>query len=342
MFQQASVSPIVLAVALACLPAHALQLVFVSSDGVDRANGFQSRGACNMTTPCRTFQAAHDAVEPGGQIVALDSADYGPVLVGKSLAIIGNPGIVAGISAASGNGVTIAKPDMQVVLRNLHISGVGGQDGVRVAGGSSLTLENCVVSNFSRNGVAVDAEGTVRIIDSVVRGNFEGASVAGRNAYAEVVRSRFTGNAGNGFHVDSVGGTASASVSDSVASGNGFTGFLVTSASGIGRMSLIRSTAANNGHHGFMNRVLGAGGSASMTIRSSMASSNGAAGFINSAIAPGSALLIVGSSSASGNQSGFFNENTAGGTAIFESLGNNTVAENASANGGPITVTNGQ
>jgi hypothetical protein len=291
-----------------------------------------------MATPCRTFQAAHDAVDAGGDIVALDTADYGSVLVGKSVAIVGNPGIVAGITVASGNGVTIIKPDVHVVLRNLHISGTGGQEGVHVVGGSSLTLENCVVSNFSRNGIAVEADGTVRIVDSVVRGNFEGASIAGR---AEVARSRFMGNAANGLRVDSVGGTASASVSDSVASGNGFTGFLVTSASGRGRMSLIRSTAANNGHHGFMNRVLGAGGAASMTIKGSMASSNAGAGFINSATAAGSAVMIVGGSSASGNDTDFFNENPGGGSATFESLGNNNLES-----GGPpfdgVTLTNGQ
>ena len=332
MSRRASVSSIALWAALAWLPVHAAERVFVSSTGIDRTNnvspnGPRVKGACEMPTPCRTFQAAHNAVSPGGEIVALDTADYGPVTIAKSVAIIGLPGIVAGISAATGHGVTIAsmKSDVQVRLRNLYIQGVlpfGDWHGVSMTAGSSLTIENCVIWNFSGSGVAVDAAADVRIVDSVMRGNRDGAVIAG-NASADVVNSQFMGNGGSGLRVESVSGTTSVSVSDSVASGNGI-GFAAFGSSGIARMSVVRSTASSNFPTGFSAQRATAGAradSARMTVSSSMASGNGT-GFWNSG-----STMTVGGSTASGNSTGFRDDGVVGGS-VFRSLGDNILRNN--------------
>src|SRR5215813_9505922 len=73
--------------------------VFVSGGGSDN-------NACTITKPCRNFQAAHNAVAPGGEIDVLDPAGYGTLTITKAIAIQGHG--IAGITAPSGLiGITI-------------------------------------------------------------------------------------------------------------------------------------------------------------------------------------------------------------------------------------------
>ena len=294
-----------LASALACIPAHAGQRAFIVSTGNDANAG----AGCTPTAACRSLQAAHNAVDAGGEIVALDTAGYGTVVITKSVTILGNPGVVASISVASGIGVDIATPGVNVVLRNVNINGVGGSTGVNMVAGNSLTLENCVIANLS-SGVYVAAAANVRIVNSVMRGNSIRGAFIGNSATADVVNSQFTGNAGFGLHVESgAGGTTRASVSDSVASGND-TGFFLWAYAGNARMALIRSTAANNSFAGFSSQA------------------DGVANF---------AVMTVGSSMSTGNYIGFSNL----GNSTFESLGNNIVRQNTYTTTGTITATSG-
>jgi len=56
--------------------------VFVSGVGSDS-------NPCSRTAPCRTFQKGHDTVAAGGEVVALDPAGYGAVIITKSVTITG-------------------------------------------------------------------------------------------------------------------------------------------------------------------------------------------------------------------------------------------------------------
>ncbi|MBV9126632.1 MAG: hypothetical protein JO117_00960, partial [Verrucomicrobia bacterium] len=60
--------------------------IFVASYGNDASDG--SRGS-----PKRNFQAAHDAVAAGGEIVVLDTAGYGALSITKSVAVTVPPGV---------------------------------------------------------------------------------------------------------------------------------------------------------------------------------------------------------------------------------------------------------
>ena len=314
MVRQARLHALALSVALACLPALAVQRAFVSSTG----NDANAPSGCTPALPCRSFQAAHGAVDAGGEIVALDTAGFGAVTISKSVAIIGNPGTLPSIAVSSGAGVTIATAGVNVILRNLNLNGVGGSMGVDMSDGNSLSIENCVVSNFINNGVAVFAAAPlrVRIAGSIMRGNGNGAYLAGL-VNADIVGSQFMGNAAVGLYVDhgvAGGGDTSVAVNDSVASGN-LTGFFLWGYSaGTARMSLLRSTASNNSADGFHNRAEGASGTS---------------------------VMIVGSSMASGNGTGFVNSALSGGNAIFESLGSNIVRQNSAASAGTITTVGG-
>jgi hypothetical protein len=286
-------------IALACLPVPAAQRAFVSSTG----NDANAPAGCTPALPCRTFQAAHDAVDAGGEIVALDTAGFGAVTISKSVAIIGNPGAIASIAVASGNGVTIATPGVNVTLRNLNINGVGGVAGISMSEGNSLTIENCVVSNFAgAQGVYFVPTGSarLRIAGSILRGNGTGAYIAG-TASADIVGSQFMGNASVGLQVEqTLNAVTNVAVSDSVASGNGY-GFAVRAFVGTARLALIRATASSNAVAGFQSRAQGASATSVMTVGSSMATMNGG---------------------------GFSNNPASGGTAIFESLGNSVVRQN--------------
>lgn len=295
-----SLSVAALAAAMTCIPAQAAPRAYVASDGNDaRANS-----GCPLAGPCRSFQAAHNAVDSGGEIVALDTADYGPVTIGKSVSILGGSGFVAGIVVAAGNGVTIAKPGLAVVLRNLTITGAGGVHGVAMTAGDSLTLENCVISQASSDGVAVSGVADARIVDSLLRGNGgHGASFLDV-ARGHVVNSRFMGNGASGLVVHTAGNlAASTTVNDSLASGNAIDGFALRVTNGRTWMGLVRATASNNGGSGFRNERL--------------------------LVLP-LATMSVGGSTATGNAAGFNNSlSRFDAPPHFESLGNNIVRGNA-------------
>ena len=74
----------VLATTLACsfasAPAYARARVFVASYGNDS-------NPCTFGSPCKTFQAAVNAVDAGGEVTAIDSAGFGPVVIAKPVTI---------------------------------------------------------------------------------------------------------------------------------------------------------------------------------------------------------------------------------------------------------------
>jgi hypothetical protein len=43
---------------------------------------------CDRTTPCQTFQQAHDVTTAGGEINCVDAADYGQVVINKAISIV--------------------------------------------------------------------------------------------------------------------------------------------------------------------------------------------------------------------------------------------------------------
>src|SRR5687767_13433374 len=141
-----------------CLATDALaaQRAFVRSNGVDS-------GICTLTAPCRTFSYAMTQVDAAGEIVALDAAGYGAVTITKSVTITSNSGFFAGIAAASGSAISIIAPGLNVVLRGLALNGIGATTGIQMADAGKLTVENCVISGFTADGIAVTAPATVRI-----------------------------------------------------------------------------------------------------------------------------------------------------------------------------------
>lgn len=181
------------ALLLSALPALAAQRAFVSTAFGNDAN---TASNCSSSAPCRTFAAGITVVDPNGELIALDSGAYGPVTVTKSIAIIAPPGVYGGMTIFSGNGVTIATAGVNVSLRGLTINGMGGTYGVHMTDGASLSVENCVIANFSdsdRAGIKVDAPAAVAVTGSQFRNNYTGLSI-GNGAAASVADSYFLKN----------------------------------------------------------------------------------------------------------------------------------------------------
>src|SRR5437764_8269889 len=87
----------------------------VSLSGVDT-------NPCTVASPCRSFGAAIAQTNPGGELIALDSAGYGPFVIDRAVSVQAAPGIYAGITSSpstlSGRGITVAAgPTDAVIIR---------------------------------------------------------------------------------------------------------------------------------------------------------------------------------------------------------------------------------
>ena len=130
---------------------------------------------CTAAAPCRFFQAAMTVTDTNGEVIVLDSGGYGAVTITKSLALIAPTGVYAGISVFPGaNGVTIATPGVNVVLRGLSINGQvgnGGTGGILMTAGNRLSIENCAILNLLNFGIRVSGNTVVQVTDTIIRDN---------------------------------------------------------------------------------------------------------------------------------------------------------------------------
>ena len=237
------------------LPSFAqLNRTFVASTGND-AND------CSRATPCRNFAAAVTATNAGGEVIALDSAGYGPTLsITKAISIVVPTGIYAGMTTTSGNtAISVNAAGVTVVLRGLYLNAVGGLYGIDVADVGSLYVENCVVAGFQGSGVRfTSSNGHLLMTDTTSRNNGvslqTGAGVVvygldmDHRSYASIENCRLERN-GSGFLINEDGGVVARGFSEvtvrhSVASGTG-KGF-VANATVHARLTVEGCAAANN------------------------------------------------------------------------------------------------
>ena len=164
---------------------------FVASTGSDS-------NACTLSGPCRSFATAIAHTSPGGEIVVLDSAGYGPVTITQSVSIVAPAGLYAGITASSSDGITVnAGAGDNILLRGLTIDGeTSTQTGIVFESGGSLTVEDCEVSNIAIGiqGGAINGSMTVR--NSVVHTVTSGVAT-GNGGFTMLDRIRVY-DAGNG------------------------------------------------------------------------------------------------------------------------------------------------
>ena len=182
---------------------------------------------CSLAHPCRYLPDALAAVQPGGEVWILDSANYnqGHVDIVKSVSILAIPGQVGSISAIAGEeAIRIATPGIDVTLRNVAIMNNAvspGGLGIRISSASSVTLEDSVIANTVGASIYVVGAVHVRLKHVVIRNSQDIAINARDGAVIDILRCELVGNRYGGVLAQSSGSGATTlvHVSDSVISG---------------------------------------------------------------------------------------------------------------------------
>jgi hypothetical protein len=224
---------------------------------VSKQFGNDVSGCGPVTSPCKTFQFAHDqVVAPGGTINVRDAGGYGRLVIKNAISIINESGVVAGVFGASGDAIKIqAGATDDILIKGVILDGGGvGNNGINLTSARSLFVVNCTIRGFGAvgpngNGIYVNSNtGTaLTIVDTILsRGGNTGLWVAPQSAasvIATITRAQFNNNAFAGFYADSTGGSVTATIEDSVASlnGKGIYGFGSNT-----NVTLARVNASNN------------------------------------------------------------------------------------------------
>jgi len=121
---------------------------------------------CSRTAPCKTWAGALSKTIAAGEIDCLDSGGFGVVTITISMTL-SCQGVTGGVLVSGTNGITVNLISGGfVTLKGLDINGlgpVGGSPaGVSMAGGGSLTIEDCSIYGFqgAGSGYGVYVHGT--------------------------------------------------------------------------------------------------------------------------------------------------------------------------------------
>jgi hypothetical protein len=247
--------------------------VFVAGLGADS-------NPCSFALPCRSFQHAHDIVASGGEIIPLDDAGYGTIVINKSISINTPAGIYAGISVASGTGVLINGVGINVLLKGVTIIGQGAASGLAVASGS-VRIESSAVSGFLGSGIIVSGSGSLRVTDSMISRNADDGITINTTGTVDLLRVRVEDNASTTqtAGIDVASGTVLISqcvISGNATSDNGAGVFVTGSTT---KVSLDRSVVTRNGNTGIAGVFVSGG--ARLVATGNTVTQNGV-GFANS------------------------------------------------------------
>ena len=249
-----------------------------------RSNG-SAGGPCTRAAPCVSFQFAHDATVPEGEIKCLDSGPFGGATISKSITI-DCPGATTNQFIVNGAGIAVR-------LRNLTFNGLllGITTGISVdfVNGAALFVENCVIANNdgSLPGIGIRFQppmgvtSKLYVADSVISNNGQPASGGGifiqpaGSGSARVLLDRVrVENNTHGIQASGPGGGGSAvvQVRDSVIAGSAGNGVWATTTAGLAAFVVDRSSIVSNAGSG----ILADGANALVHLGNSTVVGNGA------------------------------------------------------------------
>jgi Right handed beta helix region/Subtilase family/PKD-like domain len=185
---------------------------FVSAKTGNDVNG------CTLALPCRTFVRALPLIQSGGELAVLDSGGYGAFTITQAVSVVVPQGVYAGITAFSGDAITISAGSSDIVsLQGLTINALGGANGVRFASGGALSVANCSINGFA-DGIRAEGSGTLTVRETRLRNSTTAAIhlVPSSPSLATLIRCRLEQGA-SGLSVENA---ASVSMEENVASGN--------------------------------------------------------------------------------------------------------------------------
>jgi hypothetical protein len=295
---------------LHAMPAQAQNTrTFVSGHGSDS-------NPCTLASPCRSFQAAFNVTNPGGELDVLDTAGYGTLTISYGVSIINPVGVVASIAVPSGGtGITISAPASDtVILRGLTVEGAGvGLYGINFTFGGRLEIIDSVIRNFTNTGVIAEpsaANISLLISNSFVLDNTNaGIYLTARpTGQMSAIIDRVTASKNTyGIYIDSSATNEfiTATITNSIISYNLNTGIAVVKSNSF-------STSA-------------------AYVKDSILSDNAVNGV--SASGPGGGFIFLSHSMILGNNTGI---NIGTGSSVF-SAGNNDISNNPTPVSGTLT-----
>ena len=220
-----------------------------------------------IASPVRQIAKGVDLATAGDTVVVLDSGDYTPFSVGKTLSVVAE-GVYAEVAAPAvppvSRAVSVnAGPADVVVLHGLALRGAGATIGISFGSGKVLRVENCSISNFLSSpeglpgcGIEALAAGVLTLADTVLRDNSGGINFQGGSTIrGEIRRCRIEGRgrftAPDTVDVNAIGVEVGISnrvtVADSRITGYGL-GFYVRGNAGspLAALTITGSTVTNN------------------------------------------------------------------------------------------------
>jgi hypothetical protein len=295
-------------VVLAARGAQAHEVRFVASYG-DNSN------PCTRDAPCKQLQKGISRTPAGGELIVLDSGDFGNGgTIDRSITIS-----AIGVSAAVGGGITIDATDATVVLRGLRLNGAGSDaNGIEIVTGGQVKIhvEDCEIQGFAYGIHAnTSAYPMLFVANSVVRNNSRTGLYfqTGTPGRLVIDQGRFERNGADGIEVRA----AEASITRTIASANAASGIKATFN---GKVNVTEGTAEHNTGSGYA-----VDGSGQMTLERSVAGGN-AEGVLVRAGSGSAASARISGSVVTNNRVGLSAQG--GGTAAMFTRGNNTVAGN--------------
>jgi hypothetical protein len=150
---------------------------FVSGAGNDN-------NPCSREAPCRTLAHVITQSDAGGEIVVLDSAEYGTVSIDRDITIEASKGVYARVDVPAGtSGIDISPNATRVSLRGLRITSKASNltTGISFKSAGRLYVEDCILEGFQglafkEVGIAVSNgdpltsnAGTVYVKDTAIR-----------------------------------------------------------------------------------------------------------------------------------------------------------------------------
>ena len=283
---------------------------------------------CTLQQPCRLLPAALLAINDGGEVWMLDSANYNtaPVNMTKSVTILAIPGVVGSIVASGGDAIDINTSGVKVALRNLvFLNFSSGVDGVNFTQGAALTVEDCEIYGMGNAAISATAGGgVVTVKNSVIRDNAAyGLSVAG-GVTATFDGVHLLNNTLAGLFV---GGNAQVTLSNSVVAENATFGVSARATAGTTtRVVVENSVLRGNSGAGIDGFADSGGGQTQISVNRSSISHNGN-GVSTSTNAGGSVTMVLGGNVITSNTTGI---NVSGaGSSVLYSRQDNTLNANA-------------
>jgi hypothetical protein len=223
-------------------PLFAADVVYLSSTGNDA-------GPCTAAAPCATIASSLGELSGGGQISCINS----PGAISLPIVEVGNSLTIdcVGVWETNENSVVFTLGGTQTVkIRNVTMSGSpGGLSAIKVTGGGTLILENCIFENFDASGAgpALDIEpsGPLSLVITNSRISNNAAGVVIQPGSGGSVTATFDGvtiadNTGGGLKTDTINGGINLAISNSTISKNGGNG--VNAVGGAGGQNVLQLT----------------------------------------------------------------------------------------------------